>query len=122
MFDSDWYHIIFTNTEFLIIYLFTVGYDKVDPLEGNSLKNQTVGLLQAVSYLKGFVLLSAKFIYFIPWYTFNCYISNSPIDCDRCIDHLGGVCRWRIISHLIYILRTVILLFIALSSYVHHHK
>lgn len=39
-----WYH--FLNL--------TDGYDQVDhSIDGNALKNQMVGLLQAVSYLKG---------------------------------------------------------------------
>jgi hypothetical protein len=41
----------------LIFFNFIDGLDKIDISDtSNSLKNQTVGLLQAVSYLKGIML------------------------------------------------------------------
>lgn len=77
------------------------GYDEMDPeLSQASVKNQIVGLLKAVSYLKGEFFPSYSSVY---WFILLSYIS-STFDYNKFTDNNIGIAAWLITRSIYFLL------------------
>ena len=86
-------------------FLKRYGLDQPDLSEGQTLKNQAVGLLQAVGYLKGIArvpILCTSCQLTLPYHPlFNIFVNNSSFcyssfDCCQQLDNFRGNSGWRL--------------------------